>query len=78
MMEPLELSSNIPLSPNNVWEICVDGSSNPEGPRVGAVIASPEGIITKHGLCLEFSMTNNEADYEPLIVGLNINKKLRV
>lgn len=37
-----------------------------------------EGIIVEHGLCLKFSITNNKAKYEALIIGLRITKKLGV
>lgn len=46
----------------------------PEGSGPEVVIASPERIIDKHGLHLEFSITNNEAKYEALIAGFVLLK----
>lgn len=46
-------------------DIC-GGSPSLERLEVGVVIASPEGVITKHSLCHEFLVTNNESMYEAL------------
>lgn len=56
----------------------MDGLSNFEGLRVGVVIVSSEGVITKHALHFEFSVTNNETEYEALIAGLRTTKELGV
>lgn len=77
-MEPSKLASYTLLSPNEMWDIYLDGSSNLEGLRMGVVIISPEGIIIEHGLHFEFLVTNNKAEYEALIVGLNITKEIEL
>lgn len=55
----------------------MDGSFNLEGLGGGMVTISPEGIVTKHGLRLEFLATN-ETEYEALIKGLGLAKELEV
>lgn len=65
-------------SPTNTWKIYVDGPSQSEGSGVGIVIFSLEGIIVEHALHLEFLATNNETEYEALIIGLEATKDLRV
>ena len=42
----------------------VDGASNQKGSEVGLVLISPEKIIIEKSLRLDFSTTNNEAEYE--------------
>ena len=55
------------LSP---WEVYVDGASNQKGYGVGLVLISPEKVIVEKSLRLDFSATNNEAEYEALLMGM--------
>ena len=48
----------------------VDGASNQKGSRVGLVLLSLEKIIIEKSLRLDFSTTNNEAEYEALMMGM--------
>jgi len=43
---------------------------------VGLVLISPEMIIIKKSLRLDFSATNNEAEYETLLVGMTMVQKM--
>ena len=52
------------------WELYVDGAANQRGSRVGLVLVSPENITIKKSLRLSFSATNNEAEYEVLLMGM--------
>ena len=45
------------------WEVYVDGASNQKGSRIGLVLMSPEKVIIEKSLRLNFSGTNNEAEY---------------
>ena len=40
--------------------------------RVGIVIISPKGIKTTISFNLDFKCTNNQAEYEALVIGLEI------
>ena len=51
------------------WRVYVDGAANQRGSGVGLVVISPEGIVIEKSLRLGFSATNNEAEYEVLLVG---------
>ena len=42
----------------------------------GVVFISLEGEILKHAVRLQFSATNNEAEYEALLTGLSLAKAL--
>ena len=52
------------------WEVYVDGASNQKGLRVGLVLMSPEKVVIEKSLMLDFSATNNEAEYETLLEGM--------
>ena len=52
------------------WEVYVDGASNQKGSVVGLVLMSPEKVVIEKSLRLNFSTTNNEAEYEVLLVGM--------
>ena len=48
----------------------VDDAANQRGSRVGLVVVSPKRIIIEKSLRLGFSATNNEVEYEALLVGM--------
>ena len=52
------------------WEVYVDGASNQKGSGVGLVLMSPEKVVIEKSLRLDFSTTNNEAEYEALLEGI--------
>ena len=52
------------------WELYVDGAANQWGSGVGLVLVSPEKITIDKSLRLNFSTTNNEAEYEALLRGM--------
>ncbi|XP_065638118.1 uncharacterized protein LOC136071128 [Quercus suber] len=58
------------------WEAYVDGTANQKGFGVGLVLRSPEGIIIEKALRLGFSATNNEAEYEALLMGMSMVQKM--
>src|ERR1043165_1871021 len=49
-----------------------------EGSGAGLVLINPEGLEFTYALRLEFQTTNNEAEYEALIAGLKLAKKMVV
>ncbi|KAI9128684.1 hypothetical protein K1719_000167 [Acacia pycnantha] len=58
------------------WKIYVDGSSNAKGSGARIIIESPEGVAMEHSLQLNFPTSNNQAEYEALLVGLQQAKEL--
>ena len=52
------------------WEVYVDGALNQKGSGVGLVLMSPEKVVIEKSLRLDFSTTNNEAEYEALLEGI--------
>ena len=49
---------------------------NQRGSRVGLALISPEKITIEKSLRLSFLTTNNEAEYETLLVGMNMVQKI--
>ena len=56
----------------DVWEIQVDGSSAHHGSGAGILIIAPDGTEIKHAIRFAFSATNNEAEYEATVAGLQL------
>ena len=58
------------------WEVYVDGASNQKGSGVGLVLISPKKVVIEKSLRLDFSTTNNEAEYEALLVGMAMVQRI--
>ena len=54
----------------------MDGVANQRGSGVGLVLVSPEKITIEKSLRLGFSATNNEAEYEALLMGMAMVQKM--
>ena len=54
----------------------MDGASNQMGSGVGLVLMSPEKVVIEKYLRLNFSATNNEAEYEALLVGMALVQRM--
>ncbi|GJV19083.1 reverse transcriptase domain-containing protein [Tanacetum coccineum] len=62
----------------NPWTLSMDGFSCLEGSGAGLILINPERIEFTYALGFEFNASNNEAEYEALIVGLHIAKQMGV
>jgi ribonuclease HI len=52
------------------WKLYFDGSVCREGQGVGNVLISPNNVIYETSVRLEYPCTNNQAEYEALLFGL--------
>ena len=43
---------------------------------VGLVLVSPEKVVIEKSLRLDFPATNNEAEYETLLVGMAMDQRM--
>lgn len=59
-----------------LWKIYIDGASNYQGSGLGVVLLSPKGALLERLIRLEFSASNNEAEYEALLSGLRMARKV--
>ncbi|XP_050290277.1 uncharacterized protein LOC126728512 [Quercus robur] len=58
------------------WRVYVDGAANQRGAGLGLVLISPKEVIIEKSLRLGFSATNNESEYETLIMGMSMVQKM--
>ena len=58
------------------WEVYVNGALNQKGSGVRLVLMSPEKVVIKKSLRLDFSATNNEAEYEALLEGMAMVQRM--
>ena len=61
---------------NKTWVVHVDGSSTLHAGGIEVVLKTPEANKLKHKVCLHYQTTNNEAEYEALLKGLELAKSL--
>ncbi|XP_058733336.1 uncharacterized protein LOC131604940 [Vicia villosa] len=54
------------------WKLYFDGSSHKYGTGIGGIIISPDGIPAEFKYSIAGMCTNNEAEYEALITGLEL------
>ncbi|XP_019435874.1 PREDICTED: uncharacterized protein LOC109342323 [Lupinus angustifolius] len=59
-----------------VWTIFVDGSSNPRGSGAGNLLEEGQGVTIEHSLTFMFPTSNNQAEYEACIAGLQLAKEV--
>ncbi|XP_071740103.1 uncharacterized protein [Rutidosis leptorrhynchoides] len=60
------------------WELYTDGSSTEERVGIGLLLVSPNGEEITYAIRLKFAASNNEAEYEALLVGLRLAKSIDV
>jgi len=60
------------------WTLYVDGSSNPKGESVGIVLEGPNDVLIEKSLHFAFKTSNNQAEYEAILVGLSLTHEVGV
>ena len=61
-----------------IWRLSIDGAANAQGSGAGLILTSPEGIDIEYELRFGFRGSNNEAEYEAIIAGLNLTHSIEV
>ncbi|GLT79171.1 hypothetical protein SLA2020_506680 [Shorea laevis] len=62
----------------NSWILYVNGASSSKGSGAGAILIGPDGYHSEHALKFNFEATNNMAEYEALLLGLQLALELKV
>ena len=70
-IETAQLASDLPI-----WRLSVDGVANAQGSGVGLQLTSLDGIDMEYALRFGFQASNNEVEYEAVIVGLNLSHSM--
>ena len=65
--EIAQLVSNLPI-----WRLSIDGAANAQGSGARLILTSPDGIDVEYALRFGFQASNNEAEYEVVVAGLNL------
>ena len=68
--QPTETTQLTPDLP--IWRLSKDGASNSQGSSVGLILTSPDEIDMEYTLRFGFQASNNKAEHEAVIVGLNL------
>ncbi|XP_056695741.1 uncharacterized protein [Spinacia oleracea] len=55
-----------------VWDVSVDGSAAQTGSGAGIIMKSPAGDIFEYAIKFTFNASNNEAEYEAAIAGIQM------
>ncbi|KAK3009513.1 hypothetical protein RJ639_014098 [Escallonia herrerae] len=63
---------------SNPWLLYVDGSSKIDGGGAGLMLISLEKFMIEYALHFDFRASNNEAEYEALLVGIRLAHSLKV
>lgn len=65
----------MPQQPPPTWTVHAYGSSSIDGSGAGYILTPPEGgDPLRYALVLTFKATNNEAEYEAFITGLQLSR----
>ncbi|XP_047339792.1 uncharacterized protein LOC124943299 [Impatiens glandulifera] len=56
----------------DTWKLMFDGASSKYGYGIGILLIDPQGTYNPISIKLEYSVTNNEAEYEACLSGLKI------
>ena len=74
-----ELTKDVQTTPDLlVWKLSIDGVTNAQESGVGLILTSPEGIDIEYALRFRFRASNNEAEYEAVIAGINLTHSMEV
>ena len=62
----------------DTWKMYFDAVANQKGYGVGVILIAPRGAQTPLAIKLKYTSTNNTAEYEVCIIGIEINLSLGV
>ncbi|XP_072077791.1 uncharacterized protein [Arachis hypogaea] len=66
----VEVTGNLTEDADTRWKLHVDGASNQTSEGARIILKSPDGVIYEQSVKSEFSVSNNQAEYEALLGGL--------
>ena len=61
-----------------IWRDSIDGAANAQGSGVGLILTTSEGIDIEYALRFGFQASNNEVEYEAIMVDLNLAHSMEV
>jgi ribonuclease HI len=76
LRKPIFQSSEVESTP--IWSMFFDGACSRESAGAGVVFVSPSKETIHLSFKLDFKVTNNIAEYEALVLGLNVAKDMNI
>ncbi|XP_014521800.1 uncharacterized protein LOC106778352 [Vigna radiata var. radiata] len=71
-----DFAAEIPLTGQGEWTLYVDGAFGRTVSGAGVVLEGPNGFLMEHSLIFKFKASNNQAEYEALLAGLQLAKDM--
>ncbi|XP_014498356.1 uncharacterized protein LOC106759610 [Vigna radiata var. radiata] len=71
-----DFAAEIPLTGLEEWVLYVDGASGRTVSGAGVVLEGPNSFLMEHSLIFKFKTSNNQAEYEALLAGLQLAKDM--
>ncbi|XP_047151087.1 uncharacterized protein LOC124823012, partial [Vigna umbellata] len=68
--------AELPLAVNDEWNLYVDGASWRSVSGASIVLEGPNGFLLEHSLVFKFKASNNQAEYEALVAGLELARDM--
>ncbi|XP_072066840.1 uncharacterized protein [Arachis hypogaea] len=65
-----------PETPNTRWKLHVDGAYNQTFGEAGIILESPTGVVYEQSIKFDFPVSNNQAEYEALLGGLQLAREV--
>lgn len=66
----VDIGSEVACVNISPWKLFFDGSVCKEGQGIGYVLVSPNGLVHESSVRIEYPCTNNQIEYEALLLGL--------
>nr|GEY32452.1 reverse transcriptase domain-containing protein [Tanacetum cinerariifolium] len=76
--QPIQQVMSLAEIQKEPWTLFTDGSSCVDGSGAGLILTNPDGLELIYALRFQFAASNNEAEYEALIAGLQIATQMGV
>ena len=73
-VEPTKTTQLTPDLP--IWRLSIDGAVNAQGSGAELILTSPDGVDVEYALRFGFQASNNEVEYEAVIVGLHLTHSM--
>ncbi|XP_017420406.2 uncharacterized protein LOC108330432 [Vigna angularis] len=71
-----DFAAELPPSGQDDWNLYVDGASGRSISGADIVLEGPNGFLLEHSLIFKFKVSNNQAEYEALVAGLELAKDM--
>lgn len=71
-----DFAAELPLPEGEEWNLYVDGTSGRTASGAGIVLEGPNGFLIEQFLVFKFKISNNQAEYETLVAGLELAKDM--